>query len=853
MSHRAAAEPRVIKLSEGTAQTIRVLSAIEELSTTSGSWVTLTRTGTFTDPRYGTFTITPKMLQDMIANFEAGVVGQDIFIDVAHCPSNGAAAKVLKLAIDGDRLRGQLDWTPFGRQAVRERGFRYLSLEYSENWRDNEKGDAHGPVMLGAGLTVRPVIKNLEPIMLAEDVASEHAGPLLLQNDAQSILLSEITNMWKQLIERLRKFAQERKLSEIATDQLIALAEASLKPVTDEKQATVLIERFEGSVKTLAEAQPTPTGGARDGQPAANVGGSTLTEEDVRRILSETHEQREEGMRQLVERRTANVRQLQETIDGANGIDEALRRELFENIKDLVTAEMKPEQVRKLAEAQIASGNRLVAARQLANMGFVTPTGNVRVQVVDDSSRRLADIYRDQLRRTGNRDLVFSDQSSSFITKVLAQFDANHASEVDAEVRLLSSGGPLPYQTDMQRTNLPVGFQREVIRQALQDLNILELVQTLTDFNATATTQIPYEERDTSELYGDGVVFEGSPIPRASINQKMDLAYVLPMKLGLLITNEVVYFTRNGPLDWDAMARNIWSNSRIMRERIARRITNELQRASDAYLAADVTDEAVQPDASGLIKTAKFPIVRPYQAYDLSGNAVSNPQNPVTLKIGGEDVSPYDGSGTQDAGLYYRLVNVNLGYVQLVDQTGAAAAGAAGTMSYSSATNIAKVDLDVPNGSTQEKQLNKVLQTFGARKAMLNSQRFVTPDYCLMSPTLNDTATNAEQFYAFMQKTGTDTDKQGDLQSIKGVPAYGTNAPNIDLGDERILIGQRNLLGYVVTKPWSMTEPFQAVDPATGRAVGKLQAYGEEYNAIKIPQPLQKYMTSVLVYSFSNR
>lgn len=851
MAHCAAASPRVIRLSESTHRTIRVLGSIEGLSTAPGAWVTITRTGTFTDPRYGVFSITPKMLQEMVSNFDARVYGQDIFIDVGHRPDEGAAAKVVKLAVQGDRLRGQVEWTPYGLQAIRDRGFRYLSLDYSENWRDNERGAEHGPVMFGAGLCVRPVVKNLDPIVLAED-GSNDRGPLLLQSDAQAILLSEITNMWKELIERLRKAAQERKLSEAATTQLVALAEAALKPVTDEKQATALIETFEASAKALAEAQP-PAAAPANFATVVPSSALALSEDDVRRILAESQAQQVATARQLSERVEANIKQLRETIDAAKGLDDALRKELFEAVKDLVTGEMTAEQVRKLAEAQIASGNRIAAARQLTGMGYVTPVGNVRVQVVDDGSRRLGEIYRDQLRRTGNRDLVFNDQLTPFVERVLSQFDANHAGEIDQEVRMLSSGGPLPYQTDMQRTNLPVGFQREVIRQALQDLNILELVQTLTDFNATATTQIPYEERDTSELYGDGVVFEGAPIPRASINQKMDLAYVLPMKLGLLITNEVIYFTRNGPLDWDAMGRNIWSNSRIMRERIARRIANELQRASDAYLAQDVAEEAIQPDASGLIKTKLFPIVRPYQAYDLSGNKVADPQNPITLTIGGKTIDPFDGSGNQPAGTYYRLANVNLGYLQLVDQAGAAVAGAAGTLSYSAATNIAKVDLDVPAGSTQEKQLNKLLQAFGARKAMLNSQRFVVPDYCLMSPTLNDTATNAEQFYAFMQKTGTNTDNQGDLQSIKGVPAYGTNAPNIDLGDERILIGQRNLLGYVVTKPWSMTEPFQAVDPATGRAVGKLQAYGEEYNAIKIPLPLQKFMTSVIVYSFSNR
>lgn len=40
----------------------------------------MTRTGSFTDPRYDRFEITPTML--MVRNFEAGVCGQGVFVGV---------------------------------------------------------------------------------------------------------------------------------------------------------------------------------------------------------------------------------------------------------------------------------------------------------------------------------------------------------------------------------------------------------------------------------------------------------------------------------------------------------------------------------------------------------------------------------------------------------------------------------------------------------------------------------------------------------------------------------------------------------------------------------------------------
>lgn len=58
------------------------------------SWVTLSREGSFSDPRYGRFEISRDMQLAMIRNFEAGVTDTDIFLNVNHQPGDGAAAKV---------------------------------------------------------------------------------------------------------------------------------------------------------------------------------------------------------------------------------------------------------------------------------------------------------------------------------------------------------------------------------------------------------------------------------------------------------------------------------------------------------------------------------------------------------------------------------------------------------------------------------------------------------------------------------------------------------------------------------------------------------------------------------------
>jgi allophanate hydrolase subunit 2 len=76
---------------------------------------------------------------------------------------------------------------------------------------------------------------------------------------------------------------------------------------------------------------------------------------------------------------------------------------------------------------------------------------------------------------------------------------------------------------------------------------------------------------------------------------------------------------------------------------------------------------------------------------------------------------------------------VQPGYIQFVTQAGAPVVPAAtgtNTIAYFTPTNIVKVDSDIAAGSTIEKQMNKVIQAIGKRKAFLDEQRFVKPDFC---------------------------------------------------------------------------------------------------------------------------
>jgi hypothetical protein len=850
---------RHIRLDAGLTGTVRILagSQVTLEGDKKSTWETITRVVQFTDPRYGVVNITRALLLQLVDAFNKGVYGQEIFLDVAHDPDKGAAAKIAKLAVEGNRLRGLMEWTPYGIEAVKNKGFKYLSIEYTDNYTDPETNEKRGPLMLGAGLVVRPAVKGNPPVdatRLSE--SDDDENPLLISPDFQSKLLMEMNMKFAEFLKKLRAALETKKLHEAVIATLMKSAESTVQLAADEAAAQAICDSFEDTGKKLAEQYGGTEIKLSIDVPNISAG---VTLDQVRKLMEDETKNAAEKAKQLTEKVAGNVKLLSDTIGAASGLDDATKKTLTEAVVDLVGPDMTAEQITKLAAVQIAQGNQLAVARQLSSLGYHAPLGSVHIPGISvpfEDPKKLCGIYRDNLKLTSfyaDGKLVLSEKDSTFIAKVLHEFDRLHAPQIANEVKMLTGGA-----VNISDTNLPVGFRREVIREALSDLKVLELVQAMTDFSATVTTQIPYEVRDMTAVYNDGIVYEGQPIHKGGIGQFMDTAYILPMKLAMLISNEAMHFTQAAAINWDAMARNVESNARIMRELICRRIINELQRASDNYGAVAVVAEAYDAQVTGansIIKTVNYPIVRPFQQKDLQGTNVGAAVNAITMTLNGVVITPYDGTNTQGAGTYYRVLNYNLGYIQLVNQLGVAqtpADSGVNTISYSRATNVAKVDLDIAAGLTYGQQLNKVLQAVGGRKAMLSGQRFVTPDYLLMSPVLNDTITNAEQFALQAKRDGSDTSGEGDLERVKGMPTYGTNAPGVDLGDERILIGQRGLLGYVVGKPFVTGQPFEAVD-SQGRPIGKKQAYGEEYSAIKVPTPVANRMTSVIAYSFTGR
>lgn len=845
---------RLFKLeAEANPGAVRFLSGLhvnlEEGKTTS--WVTVTRTGKFSDPRYGQFEISREMLLSMVRNFDARTYGQDIFIDVSHKPTDGAAGKVVKLAVEGDRLRALVEWTPFGVEAIKVKGFAYLSAEFHENWQDNEAGNTHGCVLLGAGLTVRPVIKRLDPVLLSE-VGGD--TPTYLHPELQSTLLQEIDTMKDKMLKALRAKLEAMKLAEVNIATLVASFEKTLGDVADEARATLLLAEFEVLGQQLATAV-----GEKPAHITLAAPSGGLTAADVTRILAEAKDKEAKDAKVLAEARDTNLKLLSDTIAAAPGLADDVKKSLAEEVADLVTPAMNADQVVKLAAMQVKKGNELAAARQLSGMGYQFPAGNVHISV--DSSNNVKALQETTDRRLGLLDKsdaeryertggVLLAKNKAFADKVLAEFDRARGADLHAEHKMLAAGDGL-----VSDVAVPAIFERTVIREALYGLIGLQFVD-VGSLPFSASALIPYSYRDTTGASRSSArVYEGGAIPRAGVKQTSETAYPIPQKIAFEVSDELRYLTSNGVLNWDGVSENVINASRIIGEDTENLIFNGILAASDEYASTAVVNEAVAT-ANGtktIFCLDNFPVLRPKKVYDLQGNQVGSTLYAVTVKSNNVAITEYDGTGTQGAGMYYSI-DYNLGEISFVSELGAAVAPTnthAIVASYTYTTNVYKFDTDLGSLTVKEKW-DDFLYRYGLRKNLIESDRYHMANFGLMSGTVRTQIEQAGSFVESLARAGTDLTSTGNLGRVKDVPNFRSTAPGLNMGDQRILIGERGVTRYRMMKPWAMGQLENQKD-SNGRFTGKKEAYGDQFVLLHTPTQLKAAYTGVVLYSATTR
>ncbi|WP_290906205.1 phage protease [Aquabacterium sp.] len=873
----AQAVGRHILLDEGAkaAGLVRFYSqAIELADGAKQSWVTITRTGDFSDPRYGDFKITPTHLDQMVANFNNRVMGQDVFLDVAHRPNDGAAGKFLKLAVEGGRLRGLVEWTDFGIDAVKKRGFAYLSAEYHENWKDNEQQQAHGCVLLGAGLTTRPVIKNLDPVTLGESDGDHDSemrvaiSPSLLRELTKQ--LSSEPDMNKHLLALVAALTAIGFKAEAEQKPFITLATPQLEAVKDdEAKCLAVVDAVKAAAQSAMDqikklAQPgdgTPHNITITlAAPGAAIDPATLAAEVTKQLAAAAT-----AAATAQTTLTAKLKLLSDTLAEDKSLTPEGVVKLAADVAPMISAATSDENVKALAALQLKNWNAQTAATKLATLGFRPASGNVQISVDSGNGIKALQVEVDKrlgltetkdsrrFERTGGELLK---GNAAFAEKVLAEFDAANAEQLLREHKHLAAG-----TGSVSDVAVPVIAERTVIREQLYDLMTLPLMDVNTAPMANVIT-IPYSYRDRG-AGAAGVAnlrrYEGQGIRRAGVIQTIEETRPIPQKLAFLLSAEMQMLVGASVINWDPIAENMRNMIRIVGEDTEALNLNNMAQSCDEYGAVAVVAEDLGVPVDGantIFALAQFPVCKPRKVYDLKGVQVGATVNPIVVTYKGgviaEYLLPADGSAL-GAGNYY-VMNYNLGELHIVTEAGVVVVPAAAdtlTVSYYYATNVKKFNTD-PGAVATDVFWDTLLFAIGGRKAVIEDDRFYTANMILMSGNVNNQLSQAKTFQANSARIATGLASDGAVGIVKDMPVWRPRAPGTLFGDTRVMVGMRGCCRFRMIKPWSV-EPLQPARDANGLFTDSKETYGTQWVGSHTPTQLKASMSCVILYSAAGR
>jgi len=139
------------------------------LSAGEGTPVEVLRVGTFTDMRGREVEIGENDLDAYVANFAAGVAGQEIPVDVDH-ELGQAAGWLRKLWREGEKLLASVEWNELGKTLVGEARYKYISAAI----------DLAEKFLLSISLTNFPAVPGLAPVALSRDAQTFEVEPGLL-------------------------------------------------------------------------------------------------------------------------------------------------------------------------------------------------------------------------------------------------------------------------------------------------------------------------------------------------------------------------------------------------------------------------------------------------------------------------------------------------------------------------------------------------------------------------------------------------------------------------------------------------------------------------------------------------
>jgi hypothetical protein len=220
--------------------------------------------GSFSDRRYGAFKIT----QTEVDNWKALLAGHfqgRIPIDTDHATDKGVSSEasgwITGLAQEGQQVWADVEWTPKGEAAVREKRYLYISPTFVADLKDDQ-GRSLGPALLRAAQTNSPFLHRMPAVTLsAHTVFAQRIGDAPDSRPAMSDLLKTLAKL-----HGLPEDADEAKVLEAVT---AAKAKADAEPPNTDTRTLETMAQAEGMRLLTADEHRTLMAGAEQGVKAS--------------------------------------------------------------------------------------------------------------------------------------------------------------------------------------------------------------------------------------------------------------------------------------------------------------------------------------------------------------------------------------------------------------------------------------------------------------------------------------------------------------------------------------------------------------------------------------------------------
>ena len=232
-------------------ETYSFLVGIETLQLSESEdtkWVHALPLGEYQHPKYGLIKVDPDRAKRFADNVKTKVRGIEPSLNYNHDndSSEGATGWVKDAEARSNGLWLFVEFVKDAAQKIREKKFKYFSIEFADEWIDTQ-GKKFQDVVMGGAITNRPFMKNLVPLNLSESVI-----------DNSFDLVSAITGKPSTDLKGKETHMTEEEMNKIIEGVTKSLAEKLTPQPPKTETTTTLVSKLEEieELKKLSEENP---------------------------------------------------------------------------------------------------------------------------------------------------------------------------------------------------------------------------------------------------------------------------------------------------------------------------------------------------------------------------------------------------------------------------------------------------------------------------------------------------------------------------------------------------------------------------------------------------------------------